>query len=263
MRPSCKKVWIVCVVGVSATVCARLLATLPARAAESPVAIPTRTIEFDTDEGTWMNLDVSPDGKTILFDLLGDLYTLPITAGEAKRLLGGASWDHQPRFSPDGKQIVFVSDRGNGTFNLWLVNTDGSNVRPLTKDRIVYMNGPIWAPDSQYIIAAKIGPKVPGAVGPLGIFLYDLRGGSGLNIQPPALEPILSRNGRFLFTTAYSGSGWDITRLDRVTGQSFPLTKGGDDQRRAAYRLARRPHPRLCPASRGGDLAPPPRPAHW
>ena len=64
---------------------------------------PTRKIEFTTDEGTWISLDVSPDGKTIAFELLGDIYTLPIEGGEAKLIDGGMAFDSQPKFSPDGK----------------------------------------------------------------------------------------------------------------------------------------------------------------
>ena len=47
---------------------------------------PTSKVTFDTSEGTWMNVDVSPDGRRIVFDLLGDIYTMPITGGKAKRL---------------------------------------------------------------------------------------------------------------------------------------------------------------------------------
>ena len=62
-----------------------------------------RTIEFTTDEGTWVSLDVSPDGKTIVFELLGDLYTVPIDGGEAKAITTGLAFDSQPSYSPDGK----------------------------------------------------------------------------------------------------------------------------------------------------------------
>src|SRR5690242_6941807 len=96
-----------------------------------PLPMP-RSVKFTTEEGTWMSLDVSPDGKTIVFDLAGDLYTLPITGGTATRITSGSGFDGQPRFSPDGKTIVFVSDR-SGSENLWFVDPDGQHVRPLTR----------------------------------------------------------------------------------------------------------------------------------
>src|SRR5450432_3007270 len=70
---------------------------------------PSKKISFTTDEGTWMDLDVSPDGKTIVFDLLGDIYSMPVTGGKATLLAGGKAWEIQPRFSPDGKQISYTS----------------------------------------------------------------------------------------------------------------------------------------------------------
>ncbi len=66
-----------------------------------------RKIEFTTDEGTWISLDVSPDGKTIVFELIGDIYTLPIEGGQAKLIDGGMAFDSQPKFSPDGQWIAF------------------------------------------------------------------------------------------------------------------------------------------------------------
>ena len=79
---------------------------------------PERTLAFDTDQATWLSLDVSPDGRTIVFELLGDLYTLPIAGGEAKRITSGLPFDSQPRYSPDGKRLVFLSDR-DGAENVW------------------------------------------------------------------------------------------------------------------------------------------------
>ena len=73
-----------------------------------------RTHTFTTTKGTWLSLDVSPDGKQIVFDLLGDLYSLPITGGKATRLTHGMAYDVPPRFSSDGKKVVFVSDRSGG-----------------------------------------------------------------------------------------------------------------------------------------------------
>src|SRR5687767_5903184 len=86
----------------------------------------TSKIEFTTDEGTWMSLDVTRDGKTLVFDLLGDIYTMPVSGGEAKRILGGISFESQPKFSPDGKKIAFFSDR-SGAENIWVCDLDGTN----------------------------------------------------------------------------------------------------------------------------------------
>ena len=76
------------------------------------------TVSFETSEATWMSLDVSPDGKSIVFELLGDLYPMPVAGGTATRITSGPAFDSQPRWSPDGKRIVFLSDR-NGAENVW------------------------------------------------------------------------------------------------------------------------------------------------
>ena len=120
--------------------------------------VTTRTLSFTTSEGTWMSLDLSRDGRTIVFELLGDLYTLPVTGGEATRITSGQAYDMQAAFSPDGKRIVFVSDR-NGSENIWIANADGTKARALTTtERENYMS-PIWTPDGDYVIAAK-GPQL-------------------------------------------------------------------------------------------------------
>ena len=91
-----------------------------------------KTVEFTTNEGSWMNLDVSPDGQTVVFDLLGDIYRMPITGGKATPLRTGSAWEIQPRFSPDGRKISFTNDAGGD--NLWVMQADGSNPRQVTKE---------------------------------------------------------------------------------------------------------------------------------
>ena len=136
--------------------------------------IATRSLKFTATEGTWISLDVSPDGGKILFELLGDLYTLPIGGGTATRITTGQAFDMQPRYSPDGKSIVFVSDR-NGSENLWVADADGANARALTTtERQDYLS-PVWAPDSRTVIATK-GSQ---------LWLYYKDGGSGIQMTGP------------------------------------------------------------------------------
>jgi Tol biopolymer transport system component len=140
------------------------------RTSSLPLATP-RKLSFATDEASWISLDVSPDGKTIVFDILGDLYTLPIAGGTATRITSGAGWDQQPRYSPDGKQITFISDR-NGSKNVWIANADGSRPRALTKAERINFVSPIWSADGQYVIAGRTGQ----------LWMYNTTGGSGVQL---------------------------------------------------------------------------------
>src|SRR4051794_22405797 len=115
---------------------------------------PSQPLRFTTDEGTWLSLDLSPDGKTIVFDLLGDIYTLPVAGGKAARITSGQAFDGQPKWSPDGQSIVFVSDK-NGSDNLWLMAADGSHQRMLTRDEQRQFVSPTWTPDGKYVVVSK------------------------------------------------------------------------------------------------------------
>ncbi len=171
---------------------------------------PDRKVEFSTDEGTWLSLDVSPDGKTIVFELLGHLYTLPIEGGEAKRLTSGLPFDSQPRYSPDGKTIAFISDR-DGTENLWIAKADGSEPKQLSKDKQSEFASPSWSPDGQYVIVSR-QTQLPWAA--FELWMYHIKGGTGIQItkarpKPDALPDqwfnavgaVASPDGKFLYYT--------------------------------------------------------------
>jgi imidazolonepropionase-like amidohydrolase/Tol biopolymer transport system component len=165
--------------------------------------LTSRPMSFTTSEATWLSLDLSRDGRTLVFELLGDLYTLPITGGEATRITSGQAYDMQPAFSPDGRRIVFVSDR-NGSENVWIANSDGTKPRAITStERENYMS-PIWTPDGEYVIAAK------GAQ----LWMYHQDGGSGVQMtgaapapaaggaappSPALLGPVFAKDPRFLW----------------------------------------------------------------
>lgn len=156
---------------------ARPVATQQSPAATAGLPLePTRPLRFTTTEGSWMSLDISPDGRTIVFDLLGDLYTLPIGGGTATRITSGQAHDVQPRFSPDGRRIVFVSDR-SGADNLWLVDADGRNPHQLTRTTWFGYISPEWTPDGDYIVASRNSRDRNN--GPFDLYLFHVAGGSG------------------------------------------------------------------------------------
>ncbi len=117
----------------------------------------TRTIDFTTDEGTWMSIDVSPDGSWIVFDLLGHVYRMPASGGDAVALTdnSGIALNFHPAISPDGRRIAFISDRG-GQNNVWTMNADGTDPRPVVTDLATRFVDPEWAPDGQTIVASRV-----------------------------------------------------------------------------------------------------------
>jgi Tol biopolymer transport system component len=202
---------------------------------------PMRTIEFTTQEGTWLSLDVSPDGLTIVFELLGDLYTLPIAGGEAARITSGLAFDSQPRFSPDGGWIAFLSDR-DGAENVWMARTDGSEPRKLSKGEQAEFASPNWTSDGEYVIVSRTG----WGLRTFELWLYHVKGGSGVQLTKAKPKPdtpnsqrhnaigaVFSSDGRYLYYARKSGGFqynlsfplWQIARRDMVTGDEDVLTQ--------------------------------------
>jgi Tol biopolymer transport system component len=230
-----------------------LLAALPVAAAdqkkdESPKwdvnaahSKQQRQARFETPRGTWMNVDVSPDGRSIAFDMLGDIYLLPIEGGTATRVLGGKAFEIQPRFSPDGKTLAFTSDRGGGD-NLWTVALDGkAQPKQITAESFRLLNNPSWTPDGQYLVARKHFSATR-SLGAGEMWLYHLgakaEGNEGLqltkkkNDQQDAGQPVVSPDGRYVYFSEDVSAGpnfqynkdpngtiYAIRRLDRNTGE--------------------------------------------
>ncbi|ACY13099.1 amidohydrolase family protein [Haliangium ochraceum] len=204
---------------------------------------PTFEVSIDTDEGTWMSLDLSPDGKEIVFDMLGDLYTLPIAGGEAKPLTSGIAWDMQPRYSPDGRFIAFTSDRGGGD-NLWIIDRQGENPRQVSSENFRLVNSPAWTPDGQFLVGRKHFTSRR-SLGAGEMWLYHIAGGQGVqltekqNEQKDTGEPVFSPDGRYLYFSQDSTPGpvfeynkdphagiYSIYRLDREEGHLETLISG-------------------------------------
>jgi len=187
------------------------------------------TANIDVRSGTWMNVDLSPDGKTIVFDLLGDIYTMPASGGEATALMTDIAWQMQPRFSPDGKYIAFTSDEDGGD-NLWIMKADGSDAKAVTTETFRLLNSPAWSPDGNYLVGRKhyTGTRSLGAG---EVWMYHKSGGNGVmltkrpNEQKDLGEPAFSHDGKYVYFSQ-----------DATPGKTFHYSK---DSEKGIYKIKR------------------------
>ncbi len=209
-----------------------------------------------------MSVDVSPDGETIVFDLLGDLYTLPLAGGTATRITSGPAYDVQPRWSPDGSRISFTSDRSGGD-NIWTMDARGEDMQQVSDESFRLLNNAVWTPDGDYLIARKHFTATR-SLGAGEMWMYHRTGGSGLqlterpNDQQDAGEPAVSADGRYVYFSQDVTPGpnfeynkdpnagiYAIKRLDRETGEIETILGGTGG--------AARPEPRPKTRFSNGD----------
>lgn len=208
---------------------------------------PARVVHFRVTEGTWMSLDVSPDGQTIVFDLLGDLYTVPITGGHARQLTSGMAFNSQPRCSPDGRQMVYVSDR-SGSPNLWIADREGRGARQISSlhgDWHGSVTSPAWSPDGRTIVVSqKLSATRRGLVTEAQssrwlLAVYDLETermrwvtDTTADQVRAALGPTFSHDGHYLYAAVKpflpgfeADNNYQIERIHLQTGRMQPVMR--------------------------------------
>ncbi len=229
----------------------------PAWSIEKPPG-PLSQQQIDVSEGTWISVDVSPNGKEIVFDLLGDLYVMPISGADGEerfpeKLTSGIAWDFQPRFSHEGNWIAFTSDRdgkdGKSGDNIWIIERNTKEVQQVTNEAFRLLNGPAWSPDDQYIVARKhfTSRRSLGA-GEMWMYhrdaaSFDAMAGVQLtkrpNDQKDVNEPVFSPDGNYLYYSQDSTPGdtfqydkdsngqiYTIKRLDLAKGETDSYITG-------------------------------------
>lgn len=164
---------------------------------------PERKIKLQTDEGTWISLDVHPDGNQIVFDLMGDIFLIPATGGKAVPVTSGLAYDTHPKFSPDGKKIAFTSDR-SGSENVWYIDLEKKDTVQVTKDTEEHVQSAEWTPDGNYLVVSKGGRN-------LKLFLFHKDGGGGTQlIKTPenlkTVEPAFGSEGRYIWYSWRTGA---------------------------------------------------------
>ncbi len=198
---------------------------------------PGKDLHFSTTEGTWMGVDVSPDGGFVLFDLLGDIYEVPLIGGAAKRITSGNAWDTDAHYARDSHRIAFTSDRG-GNENLWTMKLDGTDPRPLTEDKENRWTDPVWAPEAGWLLGRKRMVDTR-SIGIQELWLLHEEGGTGTQItaqdvDPHAGEAAFSPDGRYIWFSTRSGRFeydqnvhhglWQLVRYDRELGERTVMT---------------------------------------
>ena len=195
----------------------------------------TRVIDFITTEGTNMSVDVSPDGQWVVFDLLSHIHRVPMAGGEAEVLTqsSGIALNYQPRISPDGRSIAFISDR-SGQANLWVMDIDGKNVRPVFQSLSTSVVEPVWMPDGEFIMARAGG----------GIRKYPKGGGEGIEVLRGGSSYVPSPDGKYIYFQANTTTetrpmvgnrdllmgASQLRRFTIATKDTFDVTSGTDQQ---------------------------------
>ncbi|MEV5962550.1 DPP IV N-terminal domain-containing protein [Kribbella sp. NPDC051952] len=180
--------------------------------AQISTAQATTVQQASLSEGTNFMVAVSPDGKWLAFDLITAIWVTPAGGGDSRRLTDDLQDATRPRWSPDGRRIVFQSYR-DGNFHLWSINPDGGGLRQLTTGRYDHRE-PHFTPDGRSIVFSSDR----GGSGSYGIHRLSLANGEivALTDDPTEeAEPAVSPDGTKIAFTVDTTS---IIELDLTTG---------------------------------------------
>jgi hypothetical protein len=145
------------------------------------------------------------------------------SSGLARRILDSGGLDHGPQFSPDGRRIVFASDR-SGSREIWVADADGRNSVQLTRMGVFLTGTPRWSPDGRRIVFDSY-PDGPG-----DIFVVSANGGGLKRItNAPSSEavPSWSPDGRWIYFASDRTGEWQVWKIEAGGGKEVQVTRRG------------------------------------
>jgi len=150
-------------------------------------------------------------------------YEVPRPTGRSApptKLIASAGGNIDPQYSPDGKRIVFVSDR-SGSREIWVCDSDGSNPRPLTSFGGPHVGVPLWSPDGREIVFYG---TLADREGRAGMYVVSEEGG-----QPRGVTDVISwsRDGKWIYFTSNKTGTWQVWKRPAEGGQAVQVTKQG------------------------------------
>lgn len=183
--------------------------------------------------------DVSPDGKQLVFAWKGDIWLAPTAGGAARLLSTHPASEEFPRFSPDGREVAFVSERSGG-WMVYVVPTEGGVPQQLTwHTEGNQLLG--WYPDGRSLLTRAVRD----ANGFTSDRLYRIERGArtaeklvfddyaqDAAVAPDGQRILFTREGSDIYRMGYHGSrASQIWLFDGTTGSFKKLTDGETDCR--------------------------------
>jgi len=161
-------------------------------------------------EALWMrDVQISPDGSRIAFTYKGDIWTVPVAGGEAKRITTLPSYEAAPVWSPDSKQIAFASDR-NGSLDVYVTSSNGGTATRLTSNS-ADETPQTFTPDGKNVVfSATIQDPASSVQFPSArmteLYQVPVQGGATVQINAATIVyPFYSPDGTFMVYEDYKG----------------------------------------------------------
>jgi dipeptidyl aminopeptidase/acylaminoacyl peptidase len=161
---------------------------------------------------------LSPDGQTVVFTMLGHLFSLPVSGGTADQLTFGPHYDDSPSFSPNGSQVAFTSDRDGSEGNIFVLDLKSGQILQLTHEEVAGQQ--VWSPDGRFLVYLRYA-RTPVRDHPAVVARIPVGGGEPEILSTPPRrigQPFYLSGGQLAWSVIErdSQSASDVTRIEAL-----------------------------------------------